>query len=126
LFSALQQQPHLAQVFDRQWNNFDGENDKLEDIKILHYTDMSTQPHARYAMFRLTCEDRKHWFDGEFRSHRRTDVQELFDRYYAEALDSGMSVYDYYSLDSNDWIEYTKESQAGYTASNGFDVTKGE
>jgi hypothetical protein len=35
-----------------------------------------------------------------------------------------MLVTDYYDLDNI--VEYDKESQAGYTASNGFDVTKGE
>ncbi len=124
LFSMLQSHPHLQQSFDRQWNNFDGENDKIEDIKILHYTDMSTQMHGKYCIPRLESENRKHWFDGEFRPHRREDVQELFDKYYEEALESGMLVTDYYDLDNI--VEYDKESQAGYTASNGFDVTKGE
>jgi hypothetical protein len=124
LFSMIQQHPHLQQSFDRQWNNFDGEDDKLEDINILHYTDMSTQPHAKYAVPRLKIENRKHWFDGEFREHRRKDVQELFDKYYYKALESGMLVNDYYDLD--DIVNYEKESQSGYTASNGFDVTKGQ
>ena len=35
LFSMLSSNPALVQVFDRQWNNFDGENDKIEDIKII-------------------------------------------------------------------------------------------
>lgn len=126
LFSGLQQNPHLQQSFDRQWNNFDGENDPLDQIKILHYTDMSTQPHGKYAVPRLEAEGRKHWFDGEFRAHRRQDVEELFDKYYVESIKSGMSVYDYYSTDPNTWVDYVKESQAGYTASNGFDVTKGQ
>ena len=126
LFTGLQQNPHLQQSFDRQWNNFDGENDELDKIKILHYTDMSTQPHGKYAIPRLTEEGRKHWFDGEFRAHRRQDVQELFDKYYNEALESGMSPHDYYSTDPSTWVDYKKESQKNYTASNGFDVTKGQ
>jgi len=124
LFTALQQNPHLQQSFNRQWNNFDGENDKLEDIKILHYTDMSTQPHAKYAVPRLQAEGRKHWFDGEFRAHRRQDVIDLFEQMYSEALEAGMSPHDYY--DSSMWIDYKKESQAGYRANNGFDVTQGQ
>jgi len=126
LFEELKKRPHLQQTFNRQWNNFDGENDKLEDIKILHYTDMSTQPHSKYFIPRLKSEGRSHWFDGTFREHRRPDVQELFDAMYFEALDSGMSPQDYYSLDSSTWTGYNKESQQGYTASNGFDTTKGE
>ncbi len=124
LFSSLQQHSHLVQKFDRQWNNFDGENDKIEDIKILHYTDMSTQPHGKYAVPRLQEELRTHWFDGEFREHRRQDVQDTFDKYYDEAIESGLLPGDYYDLDNI--VEYDKESQQGYSASNGFDVTKGE
>jgi hypothetical protein len=126
LFSGLQQNPQLVQEFDRQWNNFDGENDELNDIKILHYTDMSTQPHGKYCIPRLEKEGRAHWFDGTFRAHRRQDVQDLFDKVYYEAMNEGMSPQDYYSLDSSTWIHYNKESQKNYTASNGFDVTKGE
>jgi hypothetical protein len=126
LFEGLRRHPILQQSFDRQWNNFDGENDELDKIKILHYTDMSTQMHGKYCIPRLEGEGRKHWFDGEFRAHRRPDVQELFDKYYHEALQSGMSPYDYYSTDPTTWIDYTKESQKNYSASNGFDVTKGE
>ncbi len=124
LFSSLQQHPHLVQKFDRQWNNFDGENDKIEDIKILHYTDMSTQPHGKYAVPRLQEELRTHWFDGDFREHRRQDVQDTFDKYYNEALENDYTVEQYYDLDNI--VEYDKESQQGYSASNGFDVTKGE
>lgn len=123
LAHQLPQYPHLEQVFDRQWNNFDGENDDLDKIKILHYTDMSTQMHAKYALPRLEAKGWKHWFDGEIRQHRRQDVQELFDKYYQEALENGYTVEQY---DSDVWIDYKKESQRFYTASNGFDVTKGQ
>jgi hypothetical protein len=126
LFEELKKYPRLQQTFDRQWNNFDGENDSFGDIKILHYTDMSTQPHLKYAFSRLKSEGRSHWFDGTIREHRRQGVQLLFDSMYFEALDSGMSPQDYYSLDSSKWIGYNKESQKGYNASNGFDITKGE
>jgi hypothetical protein len=123
LAHAFPQHPHLEQVFDRQWNNFDGENDNLDDIKILHYTDMSTQMHAKYAVPRLASQGRKHWFDGEFREHRRPDVQELFDELYREALLAGFTVERY---ESTKWIPYQKESQKGYRAANGFDVTRGQ
>jgi len=126
LFSGLQQNPHLQQSFDRQWNNFDGENDPLDQIKILHYTDMASQPHGKYSTKRLDSEGRKHWFDGEFRSHRRPDVEDLFDTYYMEAIKSGMSVYDYYSTDPDTWVNYVKESQKGYRANNGFDGSQGQ
>lgn len=123
LAHQLPQHPHLEQVFDRQWNNFDGENDDLDKIKILHYTDMSTQMHAKYALPRLEKMGMKHWFDGEIREHRRKDVQELFDKYYQEALDAGYTVEQYIPKHI---VEYKKESQKNYRASNGFDVTRGE
>lgn len=124
LFSQMSQHATLQQTFDRQWNNFDGENDSLDDIKILHYTDMSTQPHAVYALPRLEKQGHKHWFDGEFRDHRREDVVKLFDNMYNEALANGYTVEQYVNM--SDWVKYKKESQSGYTASNGFDVTRGE
>jgi len=123
LAHGLPQHPHLEQIFDRQWNNFDGENDRIEDIKILHYTDMSTQMHAKYAVPRLEEKGLKHWFDGEFREHRRKDVVELFDMYYNEAIDAGYVVKRY---EAARWIPYQKESQKGYRAANGYDVTEGQ
>ena len=122
LFTALQHNPGLTQVFDRQWNNFDGENDKLQDIKILHYTDMSTQMHLQYAIPRLASEGRKHWYDGDIRAHRRGDVQKLFDTMYMEAQKEGYTPQQYYDMEN--LVDYKKESQAGYRSNNGFDVTQ--
>lgn len=125
LFTILQQNPHVVQQFDRQWNNFDGENDKFEDIKILHYTDMSTQMHLKYALPRLEAQGHKHWYDGEIRDHRRQDVIQLFDKYYNEAqLEYGYSVKDFEP--KVPFGDYVKESQKNYHAANGFDVTRGE
>ena len=123
LCQAFPQYPQLQQIFDRRWNNFDGENDPIEDIKIMHYTDMSTQPHAKYAVPRLEANGQKHWFDGEFREHRRQDIQGWFDTVYNEALTAGYTVEQYIP---DHVVAYTKESQKGYTASNGFDVTEGQ
>lgn len=123
LAHGLPQHPQLEQIFDRQWNNFDGENDPIEKIKILHYTDMSTQMHAKYAIPRLEKLGIKHWYDGELREHRRKDVIELFDKYYEEALANGYTVEQY---QPEHVINYEKESQKHYRASNGFDVTQGE
>jgi len=123
MFSILNAKEHLVQVFDRQWNNFDGENDKLEDIKILHYTDMSTQPHLAMALERLEARGRHHWFDGDLRRHRREDVIELFMKEYREAVEAGYTVDTY---EPDDVIDFVKLSQRGYVAANGFDVTRGE
>jgi hypothetical protein len=124
MFNFLTQVPMLVQNFDRQWNNFDGENDKLEDIKILHYTDMSTQMSHKYSVPRLHNAGIQHWFDGEIRQHRRPDVQHLFDTLYEEALENGYTVEQYIPTEMYGVID--KHSEANYTAANGFDVTRGE
>lgn len=124
LFSMLQSNPHLVQNFDRQWNNFDGENDPIKDIKILHYTDMSTQMHIKYAIPRLKEKGLVHWYDGDVRQHRRQDVIDLFDTYYNEALEAGYKVSDYEP--NEPFGDYVKLSQRNYHAANGFDVTRGE
>jgi len=121
LAHSIPQYPQLEQIFDRQWNNFDGENDDLDKIKILHYTDMSTQMHFKYALPRLEAKGWKHWFDGEIREHRRPDVIVLFEKYFQETLDAGYVPEQY---ESKQWIPYQKESQKGYRAQNGFDVTQ--
>ena len=54
----------------------------------------------------------------------QADVVDLFDRMYNEAIDNGYSVDTYVNM--CDWVKYKKESQAGYRAANGFDVTSGE
>jgi len=115
---------HLVQTFDRLWNNFDGENDGLHTIKALHYTDMSTQPHLPYAVDRLDRAGRRHWYDGPRRQHRRKDVVELFDYWYERARDEGYDPEAYVPHDG--YVEYQKLSQTGYSAANGFDVTRGE
>jgi hypothetical protein len=112
VYGSIRNDPDLQQNIDPNWNNFDGENDEpLENIKILHYTDMSCQPHLKYAIARLEQSGRKHWFDGELRPHPRPDVQELFDRYYREALEAGYCVEDY---DTNSNTEFAKRSNKGW------------
>ena len=59
------------------------------DIKLIHYSQMSAQPHLKYAIPRLAKEGRKHWYDGEIVKHWRPELIELFDREYAEAMALG-------------------------------------
>lgn len=120
-FSYFANNPELVQVFDRQWNNFDGENDSLSDVKILHYTDMSTQPHLKYALPRLEASGTRHWYDGEVRAHRRADVVELFDQMYEAAVRDGFSPSAYVP---SKMVKYSKKSQVDYRANNGYDVTR--
>lgn len=108
---------HLITSIDPMWNNFDGEGRPLEDAKIIHYTDMSSQVHLKYAIPRLQSEGKSHWFDGDVRDHTRADLQALFDRLYIEAIDAG------YTLDKvarTDIGDYTKLSQKGYQAQHSY------
>jgi hypothetical protein len=99
----------MVETFDTNWNNFDGENNELlANIKMLHYTDMASQPHLKHAIPRLKLMNRKHWYDGEIRPHQRPDVEHLFDMLYQEALDAGYQVQDY--VPNREVIHFNKAS----------------
>jgi len=88
----------LTQPFVGNWNCVDGEGYKsLDDpeIKALHYSQESTQPHLRYAIPRLAREGRKHWFDGTVEKHWRPDLVALFDRTLKEAVAAGFKPENY-------------------------------
>ncbi len=108
VFALINRSEHLRQDFGTAWNNFDGEdNEPLENIKILHYTDMASQPHLKYAIPRLKKQGLTHWYDGELRSHKRPDVTALFDKLYNEALLHGYKVEDY---TKNKYVKFDKAS----------------
>lgn len=109
LFASNQ---NIVQPFEGNWNCIDGENLPIDEMDILHYSDMSTQMHLKYAMPRLSENNQHHWFDGNIREHWRKDLVDLFEQYYKEALDSGYKVEDY--IPENMFGEYSKESQANY------------
>lgn len=108
--------PLVTKIMDGKWNNFDGEDQKLEDIGLLHLTDMSTNPGVHMAIKRLGDQS-KHWYDGPLRQHPREDVITKFQQYYNEALNSGMRVEDYLP---EKMINYNKQSQRDYKANNGW------
>lgn len=103
----------LVQPFEGNWNCVDGEGLDIEEIDCLHYSDMSTQFHLKYALPRLKNEGKKHWFDGKVEKHWRDDLQDLFDLYYNEAIASGYKIEDYVF---NSDVSYTKESQKNYSS----------
>lgn len=107
------------QPFDTQYNNIDGENVPVEQIKILHYSDMGTQFSHATSFPRLAQQGRKHWFDGAVMPHPREDLQALFDRYYQEALAAGYSL-DTYRMKPI-FGAFPKYSQKGY---KGNEVTR--
>jgi hypothetical protein len=83
------------------WNCLDlrrdngGEYRDLHDpeIKILHFTQIPTQPHLRYAMPRLAKEGRKHWYTANTpRNHHRHDAIEFFDSMLKEAIAHGYTL----------------------------------
>lgn len=83
--------------FPPAWNCLDGEDMAIEDVKALHFTDMSTQPAAELADRRLRDlparnamqRPRRHWYSGPRNKHRRPEAVALFHRYYREATEGG-------------------------------------
>ncbi|MCU4418746.1 glycosyl transferase [Acinetobacter bereziniae] len=89
LMRLIKDKPQLVEPYQDSYNNIDGEDLAIEQIKVLHYSDMGTQFSHKYAIPRLAKMDQKHWFDGKIMPHPRQDLIELFDEYYAEALKLG-------------------------------------
>lgn len=109
----LKQNPQLTQVFDPRWNYCDIEDyGPLDEALIVHYTDMSTQPHLKYAIPRLAEAGHEHWFDGLTRDHPRQEIDALFDREYEAALAAGFKVQDY--VPRIRYGSYKKKSLVGY------------
>lgn len=111
--------PQVIQPFNPQYNNIDGENSPIEQIKILHYSDMGTQFSHALSFARLEREGANHWFDGTVMPHPRQDLQALFDDYYQQALDAGYRL-DNYRM-QQPFGPFPKYSQKSYT---GNDVTR--
>lgn len=105
----------LIMPFVGDWNCLDGgEYTDLADpqLKALHYTDMSTQPHLAHALPRLKATGGKHWFDGTVKPHRRPDVQARFDALLAEATEAGEGVDKF--IPAKPFGSYKKASLAHY------------
>jgi hypothetical protein len=101
----------LVTEFNDSYNCLDGENLAIADIKVLHYTDMDTQFSHQYSIPRLQKEQKQHWFNGKIKKHWRSDLIELFDQYYEEALAAGYTVDDFRF---EEFGEIPKASQADY------------
>lgn len=108
----LKRKPALITEYkDETYNCIDGENVDLKNIKILHYSDMGTQFSHRHSIPRIEKEGGEHWFDGVIRPHPRPDLTELFDRYYADAIENGYNLDDYRS---EPFGAFPKRSQKNY------------
>lgn len=91
----LKDNPQLIEPYQDSFNCVDGEDLDVEDIRILHYSDMGTQFSHKYSLPRLKAENQRHWFDGKILPHPRQDLAALFDKYYEEALAAGYQLKDY-------------------------------
>lgn len=104
-----------VQAFRGNWNCIDGENYASlghKQIRAIHYSLESTQPHLRYAIPRLAKAGRKHWFDGQTRTHWRADLIRLFDRLYADALLAGYTLEQY--MPEEPFVDYKIASHQNY------------
>lgn len=111
LMQLLKDKPELVQPYQDAYNNIDGEGMKVEDIKILHYSDMGTQFSHKYSLPRLEAAGQKHWFDGKIMPHPRQDLIALFDQYYQEALAAGYRPENYLI---NPFGNFSKATQINY------------
>lgn len=111
LSKGVQMNEHLQQRFDSEWNNLDGEDSEIDNIKILHYTNVRTQLHLKYALPRLAGRGQTHWCNNHthvknnsIQTHTRGDLVKWFDQLYREALQVGYTVERY--IPAGSWINY--------------------
>lgn len=92
--------------FGQNWNCLDGEhyhNIRDPEIKILHCTNIPTQPQLKYAVARLAREGGgKHWSAPRYQPqrHPRKDIIELFDELLEEAAAHGYTADKYKTADT--------------------------
>jgi len=67
-------------IMDDRWNCYDGEHMAIEDIGLLHFTDMRSNPGVAMAVKRLG-DQKDHWYDGPIIEHRRPDCVAKFKEY---------------------------------------------
>lgn len=115
LMTFFSQNDNIVQPFDGTWNCVDGEDLPVDKIDALHYSDMSSQFHLKYAIPRLQEQKLYHWFDGKTRPHWREDLQLLFDTLLSEANSAGYTVEKYLPSHNELFGEYIKESQINYS-----------
>ena len=58
-----------------------------------------------------------HWYDGPIREHPRKDIENVFNMYYNEAINSGFKISDYIP---QEFVPYNNGSNSGYSANNGW------
>ncbi|MEN6670629.1 glycosyltransferase [Psychrobacter sp. B38] len=111
MMKMLKRHKKLIEPYQDSYNCVDGEGLAIEDIRVLHYSDMGTQFSHKYAIPRVNAEGFEHWFDGKIMPHPRQDLVKIFDKYYDEALASGYEL-DSYRVDP--FGTFPKKSQQNY------------
>ena len=107
----------LRQDFEGNWNCIDGENyESMDDpeVKIIHYSDMSSQPHLPLVDKRIGLQN--HWYNGKVRHHWRDDLLKLFEDTLNEAIKAGFSVADH--IPNMQFGHYNKGDQSNYRANH--------
>lgn len=79
------------------WNYLDDDTLMLRKAKIVHYSNLRTQPSRVYAVKRLAAEGREHWYRKTTIPHPRREFTELFHREYAAAVAAGYEPSRYYT-----------------------------
>jgi hypothetical protein len=85
-------EPGFIGPFSGNWNCLDREYRPGMNAKILHYTDMRSQPQHRHAAVRLGITGKRHWFKGNLTPERFPVINQMFDNLLTEALENGYSV----------------------------------
>lgn len=85
-------EPGFIGAFSGNWNCLDREYQTGCGAKILHYTDMKSQPQHRHAGPRLAAQGRNHWFNGGLTPERFPEINAMFDGLLIEAAENGCPV----------------------------------
>lgn len=105
--------PNLVRSFGSAWNYLDSA-DRGPFTNVVHYTDLSTQPHLAHALPRIRAAGGRHWYDGPRRPHPRPEIVRLFETEYAAACAAGYGPGRYMPTEFYGTIG--KRQMAGYQA----------
>jgi hypothetical protein len=94
----------VVQFIDKRWNNYEGMVVDINDKCIVHYTNIQTQPHLKYAIPRLEMTGIKHWFAGNAIDGAE-DISRLFDSEYEIAIYNGYAVDQYSDLSNATYFD---------------------
>lgn len=113
MIDLFRRHPELVQAFPagQFWNFLDTTDADLSLAKVVHFTNMATQPHGPLALARGV----HHWFEksgGVRKPHPNKALVALFEEAYRGALDAGYKLENY--LPSEPFGDYRKADLTGY------------